>query len=91
MKQMIMKTSDTTLIWVYKGREFKVQILPQACPKCKRQGTLTGLPEPLLAEQPDKTNVVCNIFIDGCNHGFNLDVDPATLSTEVKAKRGKRG
>ena len=63
------------LLWSFGKKVFRCLIVPRPCPICRADGTLVGLPAPILKKQPDKTNVVCHPAFGGCNHGFELDID----------------
>lgn len=72
--------NGSTLLWVFPAptgrfndrQEFETARLLTQCPKCGAASTLTELPPPLRAIQPDGTTHVCHPALGGCNHGFEV-------------------
>lgn len=64
-----------SISWIYEGKAYKCAVEPGACPFCYKSGTVTELPPPLRAKQPDGTTHVCHPSLGGCNQGFAKDAN----------------
>lgn len=69
----------TTCMWLIGGKTFETLISQSPCQFCGKL-TVTALPPPLLAKQPDNTTHVCNPALGGCNHGFEIVTSPAATT-----------
>lgn len=71
----------TSLLWVFPGAtgkfkdraEHETPRVLTPCPMCGATLTLTELPPPLKAIQPDRTTHVCHPALGGCNQGFEVE------------------